>query len=43
MIFAYVLSRKYPELLEKHPPRVYAVRFTGAAVMVGGAIWLSLL
>ncbi len=43
MVFAYLLSRRYPELLEKHPPRVYAVRFTGAAIMVGGAIWLSLL
>lgn len=43
MVFAYLLSRRYPELLEKHPPSVYAVRFTGAAIMVGGAIWLSLL
>lgn len=43
MVLAYALSRRYPELLEKHPARVYAVRFTGAAIMVGGAIWLSLL
>jgi uncharacterized membrane protein len=43
MIFAWALSFRFPALLEKHPPRVYAVRFTGAAIMVGGAIWLSLL
>ncbi|QQS18849.1 EamA family transporter [Candidatus Saccharibacteria bacterium] len=43
MILAWLLSFRFPELLEKHPPRVYAIRFTGAAVMVSSAIWLSLL
>lgn len=43
MIFAFLLSYHYPDLLEKHPPRVYAIRFSGAAIMVTCAIWLSVL
>lgn len=43
MVFAWLLSFRYPKLLEKHPPRVYIVRFSGAAITVGSAIWLSLL
>ena len=43
MVFAYLLSRKYAKFLEKHPPRVYAIRFFAAFVMVGAAIWLSVL
>ncbi|MDO8619256.1 MAG: DMT family transporter [Candidatus Daviesbacteria bacterium] len=43
MVFAYLLSRKYARFLEKHPPRVYAIRFFAASIMVSCAIWLSLL
>lgn len=43
MIFAYLLSRKYARFLEKHPPKVYAIRFLAAFIMVGCAIWLSLI
>lgn len=43
MVFAYLLSRKYPRFLEKHLSRVYAIRFFAASIMVSCAIWLSLL
>jgi len=43
MVFAFVLSRKYSHFLERHPLKVYAVRFSGAAVMVICALWLSFL
>jgi drug/metabolite transporter (DMT)-like permease len=43
MILAYLLSRRYDQFLESHSQRVYIVRFTGAAIMVGCAIWLSFL
>lgn len=41
MIFAFLLSRVNPKLLEKHTLGVYAVRFTGALVMIGAALALS--
>jgi drug/metabolite transporter (DMT)-like permease len=41
MVFAYILSKKYSQFLEKQPGRVYVIRFTGAIVMVTCAIWLS--
>lgn len=43
MVFAFVLSRINKRFLENHPPKVYAVRFIGAFVMVSCAIWLSFL
>jgi drug/metabolite transporter (DMT)-like permease len=43
MVFAAALSGKYGEVLERHSRRVYALRFGAAAIMVGSAIWLSLL
>lgn len=43
MIFAYLLSRKYPQFLEDHTSKVYAIRFSAALVMVICAIWLSFL
>ncbi len=43
MVFAYLLSRKYARFLEKHPPKVYAIRFLAASIMVSCAIGLSLL
>ncbi len=42
MVFAVALSKKYGHILESHPAKVYAVRFSAAAVMVGSAILLSL-
>ena len=41
MVFALALSRASNKFSEHHSMRVYAVRFTGAFVMVGCAIWLS--
>lgn len=43
MVFAYLVSRRRPDMLENHPPRVYAMRFAGTAVMITAAIWLSFL
>jgi drug/metabolite transporter (DMT)-like permease len=43
MVFAYVLSRRYDLFSENHSSKVYALRFSGASVMVACAIWLSLL
>lgn len=43
MIFAFVLSKRYSQFLEKHSGKVYAVRFSGAFIMVVCAIWLSFL
>ena len=43
MVFAYLVSRRRPDMLESHPPRVYAMRFAGASVMIVAAIWLSFL
>ncbi len=42
MLFAVALSKKYGHILERHPPKVYVVRFSAAAVMVGSAILLSI-
>lgn len=41
MFFALIFSIFKPELLEKHPAKVYAVRFIAAAIMVLAAIKLS--
>lgn len=43
MVFAYLVSRRRPDMLESHPPRVYAMRFAGTAIMITAAIWLSFL
>lgn len=43
MIFVYFAAKKWPDMLEKHPGKVYAMRFSGAAIMVGCAIALSVL
>ncbi|MFZ2206439.1 MAG: EamA family transporter [Microgenomates group bacterium] len=41
MIIAFIMSRIWPTLMEKHPLRVYAVRFFAAAIMFGCAIQLG--
>jgi drug/metabolite transporter (DMT)-like permease len=41
MILAFILSIIWPKLMEKHPLRVYAVRFASAAVMFACAIQLQ--
>ena len=41
MFMAFALSYLFPDLLEKHPNRVYIVRFGAAAVMFASAILLS--
>lgn len=41
IIFAFIFSRVAPELLEKHPLKVYLVRFAATGVMVWAAIALS--
>lgn len=41
MILAFIMSRIWPTLMEKHPLRVYAVRFIAAAIMFVCAIQLS--
>ncbi len=43
MIFAYLLGKISPKFSEGHPGKVYAIRFSGAFVMVACAIWLSFL
>lgn len=41
MVLAFLFSLVKPELLEKHPVKVYVVRFVAAGVMVWGALQLS--
>lgn len=41
MIFVFIFSRWKPELLEKHPVKVYLIRFTAAAIMIWGALQLK--
>ena len=41
MILAFILSLIYPTLLEKHTIKVYAIRFTAAAIMILAALKLS--
>lgn len=41
MFFAFLFSIFAPTLLEKHPPKVYALRFSAAAVMFLAALKLS--
>lgn len=41
MILAFIMSRIWPTLMEKHPIKVYAVRFIAAAIMFVCAIQLS--
>lgn len=41
MIIAFVLSIYMPTLLEKHPIRIYAIRFSATAVMIYCAMQLS--
>lgn len=43
MVLAYLLSKRYDRFLESHSSKVYAIRFLGAFIMVGCAIWLSLI
>jgi len=42
MILVFILSFIKPDLLEKHPVKVYLVRFTAAAIMIWGALKLSI-
>lgn len=42
MILAFLFSVFAPKLLEKHTPKVYAIRFTGAIIMIAAALKLSL-
>ena len=42
MIFVIIASKRYSDFLEKHPMKVYVVRFTSAAVMISCAILLTL-
>lgn len=41
MLIAFVLSIFMPKLLEKHTLKVYAIRFTAAAIMIYGAFQLT--
>jgi drug/metabolite transporter (DMT)-like permease len=43
MILAFIFSLVAPELLEKHPIGVYAVRFLAAFVMISAPVKLSLM
>lgn len=42
MIMVFIISRVKPELLEKHPLKVYIIRFIAAAVMITCALKLSM-
>lgn len=42
MIMVFALSIIYPKLLEKHPVKIYLVRFISAALMITAALRLSL-
>ena len=42
MILAFMLSFIAPKLLEKHTFKVYAIRFTAAAIMIISALKLTL-
>lgn len=42
MIMAFILSIVKPKLLEKHSLNIYAIRFASAAIMLFGALKLSL-
>jgi drug/metabolite transporter (DMT)-like permease len=41
MILAFIMSRIWPTLMEKHPLKVYAVRFAATAIMFVCALGLS--
>jgi hypothetical protein len=41
MIFAFMFSVFAPKLLEKHTLKIYAIRFSSAAVMIWAAIQLT--
>lgn len=41
MVLAFILSLWKPSLMEKHPIKVYLVRFIAAAIMIWGALQLS--
>ena len=41
MVIAFAFSTFAPQLLEKHTVRIYAIRFTAAAIMIVAAIELS--
>lgn len=43
MIFAYLLSKVNSHFFEKQSNKVYIIRFSGAFIMVGAGIWLSLI
>lgn len=42
LVLVFVLSFIYPKLLEKHTLKVYAIRFTAAAIMILAALKLTL-
>lgn len=41
MIFAFMFSIFAPQLLEKHTPKIYAIRFVSTAVMIWAAMQLT--
>jgi hypothetical protein len=41
MILAFIMSRIWPTLMEKHPLKVYAVRFAATAIMFVCALGLG--
>lgn len=41
MVFAYILGRAIPRFSENQATKVYAIRFTGAFIMVSSAVLLS--
>lgn len=41
MVFAFILSRWKPGLLEKHPLKVYVLRFVAVTIMITSALKLS--
>jgi ABC-type Na+ efflux pump permease subunit len=42
MVIAFALSIFVPKLLEKHTMKIYAIRFSAAAVMIFSALKLSM-
>lgn len=41
MVIAFLFSVFAPQLLEKHAPQIYTIRFAAAAVMIGAALYLA--
>jgi hypothetical protein len=41
MIMAFLLSIFMPNLLEKHPLKIYLIRFAATAAMIAGSLYLA--